>query len=273
MKIVGLLENTTVSKEYEPKHGLSLYIESKRHHMLLDVGPDDKFIHNAKKLGIDLTQVDTVVLSHGHIDHGGGLEAFLKINHTAKVYIQETAFVECYVKVLGCFKIPVRIAPWLKTHPQIVLVQGDYQIDEELMLLNQIRGNILLPEANRDLYVKQDGWVHDDFLHEQNLIIQEDGKSILLSGCSHKGLVNIVEEAEQRIGQPLDYVIGGTHLMKMGFIRRKQPELIDQVGEALIKRKTQYYTCHCTGKEAYERLRLIMGDQIKTLQTGSCIKI
>ena len=70
MKIVSLLENIK-TPGVKAKHGLSLYIETENHKILFDCGPDNKFIQNAKVKNIDLTKVDIVIISHGHIDHGG----------------------------------------------------------------------------------------------------------------------------------------------------------------------------------------------------------
>ena len=87
MKFVTLVEDTTKC-ELGAEHGLSIYAETEKHKLLFDVGTTDLFIKNAKALGIDLSQVDTVVISHGHNDHGGGLDAFLAINDHAVIYLQ-----------------------------------------------------------------------------------------------------------------------------------------------------------------------------------------
>ena len=79
MVITSLVENTTKSG-LKAKHGLSLYIETKLHRILFDLGPDETLFENAEKKKIDLTSVDTVIISHGHYDHGGALGKFLKIN-------------------------------------------------------------------------------------------------------------------------------------------------------------------------------------------------
>ena len=71
MRIVTLVENTTENEQLTAKHGLCLYMETERHKILFDLGPDETFVHTARALGIDLSQVDTVVISHGHGDHGG----------------------------------------------------------------------------------------------------------------------------------------------------------------------------------------------------------
>lgn len=86
LKIVGLVENTTESPNLKYKHGLSLYIETERHRILFDMGPNDLFLENARKLGVDIASIDIAVISHGHVDHCGGLKSFLKGNSTARIY-------------------------------------------------------------------------------------------------------------------------------------------------------------------------------------------
>ena len=92
MKITVLMENTAAREELSAAHGLSLYIETPKHRILMDMGPNDDYLENAEKLGIDLTQVDLAILSHGHYDHGGGLKAFCALNDQAKIYVRENAF-------------------------------------------------------------------------------------------------------------------------------------------------------------------------------------
>ena len=92
MKIWTLLENTRQAEAFTAEHGLSLYIETARRRILLDTGQTGAFAANAAALGVDLAAVDTAVLSHGHYDHGGGLERFLALNRTAPLYLSRHAF-------------------------------------------------------------------------------------------------------------------------------------------------------------------------------------
>ena len=96
MRIINLVENTEGTSGCGVEHGLCFYIETEKHKLLMDTGQTGLLLENAEKLGIDLTQVDTVVLSHGHYDHGGGILPFAKINPTAKIYVPEAAFGEYY---------------------------------------------------------------------------------------------------------------------------------------------------------------------------------
>lgn len=101
IKIIVLLENTTESTNLKCKHGLSLYVETETHKILFDMGPNDLFLRNAEALGVDIADVDVAVISHGHVDHCGGLKYFLERNKQAKIYLRPQAVEEHYVKVLG----------------------------------------------------------------------------------------------------------------------------------------------------------------------------
>ena len=79
MIVTSLVDNIGY-KQYKGKHGLCFYIKTKKHNILFDVGPNNLYIKNAEKAGINISDIDIVVISHGHYDHGGGLQAFLKIN-------------------------------------------------------------------------------------------------------------------------------------------------------------------------------------------------
>ena len=105
MKIISLVENRTKS-DCKAKHGLSLYIETKTHKILFDLGSDDTLFDNAVRRNIDVSKVDTVIISHGHFDHGGALKKFLEVNSFAKIYVQKEAFEPHYSKTLF-FKTPV----------------------------------------------------------------------------------------------------------------------------------------------------------------------
>ena len=78
MIIKTLVENTSISKDFGNEHGLSLYIETNALKILFDVGASELFLKNAEKLGVNITDVDFLVISHGHYDHGGGLKTFFK---------------------------------------------------------------------------------------------------------------------------------------------------------------------------------------------------
>lgn len=246
MKITALVENQS-NCELTPVHGLSLYIETERHRLLFDLGPDGTLLKNAEKRGIDLGRVDTVVISHGHSDHGGALEAFLKVNHTAKVYVQRRAFERHFSKSLGFVKVPIGLDRKLAGHPQVVLVDGDYRVDEELLLFTVADTGRYHSAANDTLY-DENG--RDTFAHEQNLMIFGK-KHVLIMGCGHCGVVNILERAKAY--QP-DVCVGGYHL-RVPVTRKTVPqEILEGISGELRRYDMDFYTCHCTGEEAFQYL-------------------
>ena len=273
MILKTLVENTSVSSEYKSKHGICFYIETKEHKILFDLGPNELFLENAEKMGVAISEINTVVISHGHKDHGGALKLFLEHNQTAKVYIHEDAFEEHYTKVLG-FHINVGLDDSLKNHPQVVLTKNITAIEDHLLLFSDVTAKELCSKSNHSLYAKRNGKIGlDDFSHEQNLIITEGEKRILLAGCSHNGIVNIKSKAESVVNHSITHVIGGFHLYNPVSRRIESDTLVRSISKRLKDDKTCYYTCHCTGKGAYAVLKGELLDNISYLSTGTVIEI
>lgn len=90
-----------------------------------------------------------------------------------------------------------------------------------------------------------------------------------ISGCSHAGIVNIQNRAEQIIADETDMVVGGFHLYNPPTRKYESDETIDSVVISLNQKGSIYYTCHCTGPKAYKRMKAVMGDKMKYLSTGT----
>lgn len=275
MRIINLVENTEGRTHCRCQHGLSFYIETKKHKLLMDTGASDLLIENAEKLGVDLTQVDTVVLSHGHYDHGGGILPFTKVNQSAKIYIQRSAFGD-YYSHHDPHDVPkyIGIDKEIADLHQVIMVDGDMRLDDELYLFSGIGDIYPIPSTNKTLKVKtDDGYVQDDFSHEQCLVVKQDEQSILFSGCAHHGILNVMERYKEIFEKEPDVAVSGFHLMKKdGYSDDEVAEIID-IGKALSKYKTVFYTCHCTGEEPYEILHKMMGEHIKYVHCGDSIVI
>lgn len=268
IKIVALTENTTCSKEYEKRHGLCLYVKTQKHRILFDVGPDGAFVGNAEKLGIDLKEVDTLVISHGHKDHAGGLKAFLDVNENAKIYLRKSATTPHYIKVLG-IPFSVGMDKDLVCGERFVFTDKVTVIDDELTVFSKVSANSALPKSDAKLFAGIGGKLEpDDFSHEQNLLITSCGKTVLLSGCSHAGIVNIVSRAKETIGKYPDVAIGGFHLYNPPTKKYESDEYIKSVANALGNVGTKFYTCHCTGEKAYEKMKSVLGEKLSYLRTG-----
>ena len=136
MRIINLVENTEGASGCGVEHGLCFYIETEKHKLLMDAGQTGLLLENAEKLGIDLTQVDTVVLSHGHYDHGGGILPFAKINPTAKIYVPEAAFGEYYSMNKDGEPHYIGLAKEIQELPQVVKVSPTQQTESSASTTN-----------------------------------------------------------------------------------------------------------------------------------------
>jgi len=268
MIIKTLMENTTVSKDLNSEHGLSLYIETKSHNILFDVGASRLFLDNAQKLNVDITDVGLVVISHGHYDHGGGLRTFLKENTKAEVFLHNLAFEKHYALRPGNNLEFIGLEEDLKQNSRFIFTEDQFFISNGIQVFSNITPKEPPPVSNRGLLKNQnDKMVEDTFLHEQNLIIEEDGKTLLLTGCAHNGIVNIIEHFHAVKGYMPDYVIGGFHLSSR--LVNEDSSVIQRIGRYLVNTKAKFYTCHCTGIEPYKQLKSIMGENIDYISTGS----
>lgn len=269
MKIVTLIENTCGQHECISEHGLSLYIETKKHKILLDTGASSNFIYNAIKLGIDLKEIDIAVISHGHYDHTGGLLEFAQINSHAHIYVRENINGDFYHgdKYIG---IDQRIMDL----PQLYLVKGDLYIDEELSLFTNVVARKFYPQSNYALSQVIDGVKQQDaFLHEQYLVIMLEEKSILLSGCAHNGILNILDKYQSIYHKMPDVVISGFHMKKKTAYNEDEIKVIQETANQLSQLDTIFYTGHCTGETAFEIMHKIMGEKLRYIHSGDEVKI
>lgn len=272
MNITSIVENTS-AKAFPVEHGLSLYIQlNDRRNILFDMGQRRLFAENAERLGLSIADVDTAIVSHGHYDHGGGLLTFLDMNSKAKVYIHQDAFQPHYsLRENGMAYIG--IDKDLHDNSRLVLCGNMKKIDDSMTLFADVHGDCCCPFGNRLLYGPTES-EHDDFRHEQNLIIKEGNNIILLAGCAHNGMINILHKAEEVIGRAPTHVLGGMHLVKSGLSAEEEDVFIASLAKELMAYKDcQFYTMHCTGTEQYQKLKTIMGSQIEYLSCGENVTI
>lgn len=259
IKLHVLIENTTKDPKFLSEHGLSLFIETDRHKILFDSGKSEKFAENAQKMGIDLKEADIAVLSHGHYDHGGGLEKFLEINDIAPVYVNRHAFLPLFYRMDQYIGLKGSLA----SNPRLHCIDDFLKIDETISLYS-CNGRLCFPPAEgADMYMLYQGrMMPDEFWHEHYLLIQDGKRKILFSGCSHKGILNIAKWF-----QP-DVLVGGFHFMDMDPDNTADQKYLEQAANALLEYPTEYYTGHCTGTKPYQFLKNIMGNRLHAISSG-----
>lgn len=274
MKIISLAENTANKENMGTEHGLSLYIETEKNKILFDTGASSLFCENAEKLGINLSNVDMAVISHGHYDHGGGLKTFLSVNSKAKIYINKKAFNKHYAKRPNGELEYIGLDQTIMPNERIILTDDYFKINDELELFSNVGGDDFIPSGNKSLLMQSgDALIEDSFTHEQNMIIHEKDKTLLLAGCAHRGIVNIINHMNEKLNKQADYVIGGFHLYNAANGKSEDKEVVKKIADHLMKTKSIYYTCHCTGVESYKLLKKYLGEKIRYLSTGSQITI
>ena len=263
MRIVALMENTTCREDLSCEHGLSLYIETGNKRILFDAGQSDTFAENAQKLGVDLTKVDIAVLSHGHYDHGGGFARFLELNQTAPVYLQREAFAPHYNAVQKYIGLDIG----LQQSGRLIFADEDVQLAPGIVLYVSKSRAPQYPVESYGLSVLESGTLYPDvFNHEQYLLIEENGKRICISGCSHKGILNIMEWFRP------DILVGGFHFMKLN------PDgdgaaALENAAQELLRYNATYYTGHCTGEAQFVFLKERMGEHLHSLSTGTVMEL
>lgn len=263
MQITVLMEDTCENSECEYEHGLSLYIEAENHKILADMGASAKTISNAVKLDVDLPKVDFAVLSHGHYDHSGGILAFRRINPDAVIYMQRTALDDYYH---GEWYIGVD--KQISQLSNIALLSGNVEIDRNISIFTGITGRKFCPKSNLGLTRRVNGEdVQDEFVHEQCLVVRED-KTLLISGCAHNGILNVLDRYEELYGGAPDVVVSGFHMMKKTAYSEEEKEIILKTAEELKRSGAVYYTGHCTGQQAIDLMKPIMGDKLIQIHCG-----
>lgn len=273
MKIVCLVDNVSKNNGIGCEHGLSLYIETKKHKLLFDLGASSLFIDNALALGVELKEIDTVIISHGHYDHGGGLLPFLEVNKKVLIYIKKEAFGDYYSERTSGIEY-IGLDKALLQNSRIILTDDKVILDDELELFSDVDIIDERFSLNKSLKVKKDNeYIVDDFLHEQNLIITCDGKKVLVAGCAHNGITNIIRKYIDIVGKSPNYAISGFHLSNPGRGKKEDDSAICYLGEKLNEWDTKYFTCHCTGVEPYKILKKIMNKKIEYLAAGDTLNI
>lgn len=264
MKIITLMEDTLGKTEAKAEHGLSFYIETNRHKILADTGASDLTWENARLLGVDVSNVDTVFISHGHYDHTGGLLDFGRKYPDAVIYMQKSALGAYYhgERYIGVDRQILEL-------PQLCLIEGNCVIDQELELFSGITGRKYWPESNRELTEKAgEGKIQDQFLHEQCLVIRQEDGMVLISGCAHNGILNILDTFEQLYHTYPKRVISGFHMSKKTAYTEQDKKMIEDTAKQLYQYPTVFYTGHCTGQFAFDLMKEIMGNRLIQLHTG-----
>ncbi len=260
------------------KHGLSLLAEGEqdkeKFSMLMDTGPSPNILsHNIKVMGVDLSKIRFVFISHGHYDHTGGLLEIIK-------HIGKKALVIAHPKV---FDMKLKIDPILEnigspfkqseveaSDGVILLTKNSVKLTNEIMTSGEIERNTIYEEVKNFWTIEGEIFKEDIMQDDQALIINVKGKGlVIVSGCAHSGIINTVRQAKKVAGIDNIYaILGGFHLNKADKKR------IQLTTDELLKIDPKFVgPCHGTGVDAINQLVEAFGDRCKLLRTGDVINL
>lgn len=229
---------------FESEHGLSFLIEVDQLRILFDTGASDLFKRNAARLGIDLGNVDRIVLSHGHWDHGNGLEYL----EGKPLICHPGCFVKRYRK-LGETSLGLSLSrEELADKFDLETFQHPIRLSEHLWFLGEIpRKNDF--EAQSTKYLLEDG--SEDFIMDDSGLVAITRKGlVVISGCAHSGISNMIEHARRVTGIfRLAAVIGGFHLKAANLQARRTIDYLEKLGVE------QVVPSHCTLDPALDLFR------------------
>jgi len=263
MVITTLMDNTALEdKGMVAEHGFSCLVELPHTMVLLDTGATGAFVQNARTLGKDLSKLDHIVISHNHFDHGGGVRVLLEQCHPSQaVFWTGKGFTDSKFSVSAterAFKGNDFDADYVRSQGIAWRTAADAttEIAKGVWLVTDFARIHPMEQPNPRFHVQRDGQDRvDDFTDEVMLVIESPQGLVLLVGCSHPGIVNMVDTVRTRFNTPIRALLGGIHLMDAS------DERTAWVLEALTHRGIGTIgVSHCTGQSAADTLRAMVPD-------------
>ncbi len=257
-KITVLCENTVPTPGLLGEHGFAAFVETPGGNILFDTGQGFSLVQNSLRLQKDLRTVSKLVLSHGHFDHTGGMIAFLGVHGPCEVVAHPDVLGERFRWMpVGPEEKPVSIGiPWREAYLTTRGARFNWQTEfteimENVFVSGEVPRTTPFESGDPKFVVRKNGdWTPDPFLDDYSMVLRTPKGLVVILGCAHAGLINILNHAIARTGVEKIYaILGGTHL---GFSPRSQ---LDETIPVLKQYRVEILaTSHCTGQGPIARL-------------------
>jgi 7,8-dihydropterin-6-yl-methyl-4-(beta-D-ribofuranosyl)aminobenzene 5'-phosphate synthase len=275
LKLTTLSENTAGSGIVLAELGLSILIETETVTILLDTGQSLSVSHNADILGVDLSKVDKIVLSHGHGDHTGGLRQVLqRMRKSVEIIAHPDIWAAKYNRRQGhpdrYIGIPFQRADLESLGARFKLSRQPIRLSDNIMTSGEVPMVTDFEAIDPHLCVK-DGtdFKPDDLLDDQALIIKTRSGLVVVLGCAHRGMINTLYHAQKLTGvKEIRLVIGGSHLI--GASEERIWQTITALKELGVGR---IGVSHCTGLPAAAIMARELGEDFLFNNTGNQIEL
>jgi 7,8-dihydropterin-6-yl-methyl-4-(beta-D-ribofuranosyl)aminobenzene 5'-phosphate synthase len=276
MRILSLTDNLTASPKLFSEHGFSIYIEQNKQKFLFGTGASDKFLKNAERMQIDLSDIKAAALPHNHTSCASGTEDLIKFKPDVKIFAKKEICNDYFVKA-GIFKLPTGLSrEFIENHLQnFVLFNKFSQIAKGIFLVSNETAEINIADDKSFYAAFENKTVYDDFSQEIFAAAFPTGEiadgCVIITCCSHMGIANIIATVRYNWGNiPILGIVGGLHLTSRS---AKTPLINAEKAEQIAKEIKRFnigqiYTCHCTGKHGYKLLKEYLGDQLQYLRAG-----
>jgi 7,8-dihydropterin-6-yl-methyl-4-(beta-D-ribofuranosyl)aminobenzene 5'-phosphate synthase len=249
ISITVLAENTARGVGILGEHGLAWWIDTGTHRVLFDTGQGMVLTHNAARLRVDLATADAIVLSHGHFDHVGGLEAALAAAPAVPLFLHPRAVEPKFTGTGGGRRISTAFVEregFRSGERRVVAARGPFEIVPGIWTTGEVPRANDFEDTGGPFFLDSEQTRPDPLLDDQALFFVANTGVVVVLGCAHAGVVNTLEHIARLTGRDtIHSVLGGMHL------ERAAPRRMAETVAALRRYQVQRLgPCHCTGEQA-----------------------